>query len=339
MTTFSAIKLHFQTPLHLSKGGSDYDESRQWLSSDTLSAALVACAVQISNRKLSDDEVEKFLAGFQVSSAFPFFGEEYFFPKPLLDGLEIDDPDLRKTEKQVAWYGKSWFEKWLNGSTERFGKADLSENCRFLSDSKTARETPFIRTNVEQRVVVPRDGSGEDAEPMTFYQERVYFERRDLDKPDKPSAGLFFLYKITDEPQRMLFDAALRLLADNGIGTDRTTGNGAFEFEKTEISLRLPDPTVATRHIALSLYCPKQEELDEPMLQLSGYQLIERGGYLASPAEENWTAWRKRSVWMFREGSVFPMPLAGRWVDLQPSIFKNQALAHPVWRDGRGFFI
>jgi CRISPR-associated protein Csm4 len=330
MTTFSAIKLHFQTPLHLSVGGSDYDESRQWLPSDTLSAALVACAVQVSDRKLSDDEVEKFLAGFQVSSAFPFFGEEFFFPKPLLDGLEIDDPDQRKIEKQVAWYGKSWFEKWLNGSTERFGKADISENCRFLSDSRAARETPFMRTNVEQRVVVPREGSGEDAEPMTFYQERVYFEK---------DAGLFFLYKITDETQRNLFEAALRLLADNGIGTDRTTGNGAFEFERTNITLHLPAPVVATRHISLSLFCPKREELDEKMLLASGYQLIQRGGYLASPAEENWTAWRKRSVWMFREGSVFPMSLTGKWVDLQPTILKNQALAHPVWRDGRGFFI
>jgi CRISPR type III-A-associated RAMP protein Csm4 len=328
MTTFSAIKLKFRTPLHLSMGGFDYDESRQWLPSDTLSAALVACAVQVSEEKLTDSEVEKFLAGFQVSSAFPFFGEEYFFPKPLLGGLEIDDSEHRKAEKQVAWYGKSWFEKWLNGSNERFSLGKLSENRRFLSDSKAACETHFMRTNVEQRVVVPREGSGEDAEPATFYQERVYFEE---------GAGLFFLFKIGDEAQRMLFDAALRLLADNGIGTDRTTGNGSFDFEKTEISL--PHPTAATRHIALSLFCPKREELDEKTLLASGYQLIQRGGYLASPAEENWTAWRKRSVWMFREGSVFPKPLSGKWVDLQPSILKNQQDAHPVWRDGRGFFV
>jgi CRISPR-associated protein Csm4 len=330
MTTFSAIKLHFKTPLHLSVGGSDYDESRQWLPSDTLSAALVACAVQVSERKLSDGEVEKFLAGFQVSSAFPFFGAEYFFPKPLLDSFEIDDSDQRKVEKQVAWYGKSWFEKWLIGSNAKFNVADVSENGHFLSDTKAARETQFMRTNVEQRVLVPRDGSGEDAEPMTFYQERVYFEN---------GAGLFFIYKITDETQRSLFDAAIRLLSDNGIGTDRTTGNGAFEFEKTDIELQLSDPPADKRHIALSLFCPKREELDETTLLNSGYLLIQRGGYLASPAEENWTAWRKRSVWMFREGSVFPMPLSGKWVDLQPSILKNQALAHPVWRDGRGFFI
>jgi len=330
MTTFSAVKLHFRTPLHLSVGGFDYDESRQWLPSDTLSAALVACAVQVSDHKLSNAEVEKFLAGFLVSSAFPFFGEEYFFPKPLLDGLEIDDADLRKTEKQVVWYGKSWFEKWLNGSTNQFAVANVSENSRFLSDSKAAREVRFMKTNVEQRVVVPREGSGEDAEPATFYQERVYFEK---------DSGLFFLYKITDETQHTLFDAALRLLADNGIGTDRTTGNGNFEFEKTTISLQLPEPTATTRHITLSLFCPKREDLHEKTLLSSGYQLIQRGGYLASPAEENWTAWRKKSVWMFREGSVFPMPLAGKWVDLKPDILKNQALAHPVWRDGRGFFI
>lgn len=330
MKTFSAIKLHFKTPLHLSVGGFDYDESRQWLPSDTLSAALVACAVQVSEQKLSDAEVEKFLAAFRVSSAFPFFGEEYFFPKPLLDGLEIDDPNERKTEKQVVWYGKSWFEKWLNGSKEKFGVSDLSENRRFLSDSAIARRTVFMKTNVEQRVVVPRWNDGQEAETATFYQERVYFEE---------GAGLFFFYEVLDESQRGLFDAALCLLADNGIGTDRTTGNGSFEFEKTDIALRLPAPSADSRHISLSLFCPEKEEIDKDTLSESGYQLIQRGGYLASPAEENWTVWRKRSVCMFREGSVFPKPMTGKWVDLQPSILKNQPSAHPVWRDGRGFFL
>ncbi len=331
MTTFSAIQLHFKTPLHLSTGGFDYDESRQWLPSDTLSAALVACAVQVSGGSVSSEaDVKKFLAGFRVSSAFPFFRDEYFFPKPLLGGLEIDDADERKSEKQVAWYGKTWFEKWLNGLAEEFSLSKLSENRRFLSDSAAARDTVFMKTNVEQRVVVPRWGEDDETETVTFYQERVYFE---------PGAGLFFLFEITDETQRKLFESALALLADNGIGTDRTTGNGAFDFEKTELKLNLPDPATATRHIALSLFCPKKEEMDKETLLSSGYQLIQRGGYLASPADENWTAWRKRSVWMFREGSVFPARMAGKWVDLQPSILKNESLRHPVWRDGRGFFV
>lgn len=329
MTRFTAIKLNFKTPLHLSTGSFDFDESRQWLPSDTLSAALVACAAQVPEVIMSDDSVEKFLAGFQVSSAFPFFGEEYFFPKPLLDSLEISDPEARKMEKQVAWYGKSWFEKWLNGSKDKFDLSDLSENHRFLSDSATARITQFMRTNVEQRVVVPRDG-GEESETATFYQERVYFEK---------NAGLFFLYTITDETQRSLFEAALRLLADNGIGTDRTTGNGVFEFEKTEVSLRLPNPTTATRHITLSLFCPKREDIDEKTLLSGGYQLIQRGGYLSSPADENWTAWRKRSVWMFMEGSVFPKKMVGRWnINLRPEN-TIEKITHPIWRDGRGFFI
>ncbi|MDX1912600.1 MAG: type III-A CRISPR-associated RAMP protein Csm4 [Saprospiraceae bacterium] len=330
MTPFSAIKLKFNSPLHLSMGGFDYDESLQWLPSDTLSAALVACAVQVSESSMSNEEVEDFLCGFQVSSAFPFFGEEYFFPKPLLDGLQIDDPDERKAEKQVVWYGKSWFEKWLNDSRDQFNVSKLSENHRFLSDVAAARDTVFMKTNVEQRVVVPRTGDSEEADANTFYQERVYFEK---------GAGLFFLFEIKEEKWRTLFEAALRLLGDNGIGTDRTTGNGCFDFEKTMLQFNLPNPTTAQTHIALSLFCPKKEEIDTKMLLSSGYQLIKRGGYLASPSNENWTAWRKRSVWMFREGSVFPASMKGKFVDLQPSILKNQASAHPVWRDGRGFFV
>lgn len=330
MSTFSAIKLHFNSPLHLSTGSQDYDESRQWLPSDTLSAALVACAVEVSEGTLSNLEVEDFLAGFRVSSAFPFFGDEFFFPKPLLGGLEIDDDDERKAEKQVAWYGKTWFEKWLNGSKDKFNVSNLSENRCFLTDSSAARTIHFMKTNVEQRVVVPRWGEGDKAETQTFYQERVYFEK---------DAGLFFLFEITDEKCRALFQAALNLLGENGIGTDRTTGNGCFSFEKTQLEFNLPDAATATRYIALSLFCPSQDDLDDKTLLSSGYQLIERGGYLASPATENWMAYRKRSVWMFREGSVFPARMNGRFVDLQPPIIKNLTDTHPVWRDGRGFFI
>ncbi len=136
-------------------------------------------------------------------------------------------------------------------------------------------------------------------------------------------------------------------MADNGIGTDRTTGHGQFEFDEKKdvepITLNLPDN--ATHQLSLSLYCPEQTEISA-QLDKSYYDLIKRGGFIASPADDNHLTIRKKTVYMFAEGSLFPnvADRKGKIVDLKPDDVGLQekgqtALQHPIWRDGTGIFL
>jgi len=103
--------------------------------------------------------------------------------------------------------------------------------------------------------------------------------------------------------------------------------------------LELPDIPDANQIMLLSLYIPAKEEMKKLRLQAARYELLLRGGYIAGSEEESFRHLRKRSVYMFNVGSLFPVnkPLTGRIVDLAPAW--NDGRMHPVFRSGRPFYI
>lgn len=337
--TFHYFKLRFHAALHLAKGKSDYDEGERTLHSDTLQAALYACALQLG---ASEAEAYAMMQGSSVSSAYPFFGGEFFFPKPyarIQPIAEESEDKQAKPLKKIKFIGKSFFEDFCTGNFQKSiakGK-HLFSSGQFVSDHpdltatlQTGRKTlsaekvAIAQSEVNQRVTIPPDYCA-DATP--YYTDRMFFHEQ---------AGLYFLARFEGGKPPALFEQALRLLADNGIGTDRSVGNGSFEcIEQGQLTLKLPDN--ANAQLNLSLYCPQQAELTETLLDQSSYQIVKRGGYLASAEEEDNITLRKRSVYMFEEGSVFPVAdLKGKIVDLKPAI---EDVKHEVWRDGRGLFI
>jgi len=92
------------------------------------------------------------------------------------------------------------------------------------------------------------------------------------------------------------------LLGENGVGSDRNTGNGQFiaTFEK-EIPFHIP--TDGERQINLSLYCPNDKEEAAQMLDKeSAFRLVKRGGFIASPTYIDHITYRKKSIYMIAEG-------------------------------------
>lgn len=337
--TFHYFKLRFHSALHLAKGKSDYDEGERTLHSDTLQAALFACALQLG---ASEREAYAMMQNTRVSSAYPFFGDEFFFPKPYarIQPIAGESEDKQaKPLKKVKFLGKSFFEDFCTGNSQKSisRSKHLLSGGQFVSDhpdlsaalqagrkTLAAEKVAIIRSEVNQRVTIPPDYCT-DATP--YYTDRMFFHEQ---------AGLYFLAQFEGGKPQTLFEQALCLLADNGIGTDRSVGNGSFEcIERGQLSLQLPDN--ANAQLNLSLYCPERTELTEALLDQSSYQIVKRGGYLASAEDVDNITLRKRSVYMFEEGSVFPETnLTGKIVDLKPTITDVQ---HEVWRDGRGFFI
>lgn len=318
---FDCVKLRFSTPLHLSRGREQFDESAKVLHSDTLAAALFIAARQLG---APENEALAMLDGIRLSSAFPFWAEEYFFPKPMIrlpfGWKDLPEEKQGKPFKKIRFLGKSWFEKMLHGEQDIIDANKHLAQKEYLSDHSVAT---VYKADVTQRVTIQPDYS-DDAKP--FYTERLYFGEK---------AGLYVLVQWQDENVKELFQRAFRMLGDLGIGTDRSVGNGFFEPTFESLQLRVPDR--ASHQCALGLYLPAANELTNEDLDDSAWNLTKRGGYLAGAPDLDHITLRKRSVFMFEEGSVFPRkPLTGKREDLRPDW---QGLEYKVWRDGRPVFV
>lgn len=337
---FTLFKLHFTSPLHLAKGKSEYDSSEDILHSDTLKSALAVCALQL----YEDKNVKEFLESFKISSAFPFYKDELFFPKPnflnpetQLFTFENDEKQKvkqRKKVKKIKWIGKEYFIKLLKGVPLKFDDKKY-QNETFLSE-KLTKEDKIYTSETQERVQIPRVlGESEDTQP--YYVDRLYFDK---------NAGLFFLLETKDKDIITKIENCLKLLGDNGLGTDKNVGNGQFSFSKENLDLPMIDD--ANYQINLSLYCPDNEELQiikDKRKNLS-YNLIKRGGWLASPENPDHISLRKKSIFMFGEGSIFPKnnkDLEGKIVDLKPENEKLKemkvSINHEIYRDGKSIFL
>ena len=140
----------------------------------------------------------------------------------------------------------------------------------------------------------------------------------------------------SDLTYRAAFDHVLTMLADEGIGGERSVGYGAFACKEDESLLALNDPAPGGLAFLLSRYHPQKVEL--PAV-LSGdgtaYKLTSVSGWLHS-----WdgAAQRRKRLWLVAEGSIVRVTgsgILGDVADVRPSYEGSSAVfPHPVWRYG-----
>src|SRR5690625_572471 len=111
---YKVVKLLFRSPLHIHRNKGDYDTSEEMLHSDTISSALAAMGYRMYD---SFDGFD-FLNNITISSAFPFYGDQYFLPKPMMripvkiDGYSEEESSAEaKKLKTLQYIEKSIFEK------------------------------------------------------------------------------------------------------------------------------------------------------------------------------------------------------------------------------------
>lgn len=314
MARYATIKLCHLSPLHMGTGRESYDTSSAWLHSDTLASALASLKAQ-----RGDGDVGEFLSQFVVSSAFPFYKDILFLPKAH-GRVHFANEDIhRKNLKRVAFIEQSLWTKLASGVQLSDRDADIDGSLMYPKGMHCAMVSC---TQTTQRVRVYAD-STKDAEP--FFFEWRYFDH---------DAGLYFLTTATNQ----LLDEVVALtmmLGETGLGTDRNVGGGHFDVEVSELDIC--DTPDADAQMLLSMYIPTQEELPCLNLPDARYGLLRRGGFAAGSSNERLRHLRKRSVYMFDEGSVFPTTasLKGTIVDLRPD-WDNTAM-HPMLRSGRPF--
>lgn len=330
----------FKGGLHLARGlRNAYDKSHKVVHSDMLKSAIFVNALELfGTEKIS----EIFLKSFKVSSCFPFYKSNtvgeilHFFPSPAslgaLHQVGLLEEGMEKQIRKVEWIEQSDFEYLLSGAASQLALSKSSIAGSFLSQTKKPLTDLvlqddckyIIKSDPFQHVSIDRNHA---VDSVPFYVDKIYFHE---------NAGLFFLVSCNNAETLKLIAAAMRLLADTGIGTDRNNGNGQFSLCEGELNLDVPED--ANYELNLSLYLPEKEEIPAN-LDDTFFGLIKRGGYISSPQNSNHLTIRKRSVYMFKEGSVFPKPdkpRNGKIVDLKPDF---ATLNHPIYRDGQSIFL
>ncbi len=366
MAELTVYRLTFHSGFHLGARGVDLEESAEHIPSDTLFAALVDAALRTGGG------VEDFVAPCQrgdpsllLTSAFPFAGSVLFFPMPvpldrwfgpetlrnrskelkkvrfvsealfrrMLDGEQMDDwlfPEKEEAEpaRGVALQGGTL---WLTAEETK----GLPEEMRVRPNRLYAlREHTVFRAHQVPRVTLDRMTSASNI----FHAGRVSFF---------PGCGLWFgVQWRKDAPAlRDLFLRALALLADDGLGGERTVGYGGFTWTEQK-GLALHDPADGGLIWLLSRYHPhmpdsgppddpRPGELPDALTGSPGYALTAVAGWLRT-----WegAAQRRRRLWLIAEGSLVRAVGPGPWGDLTDVRPRYQNpdgdLPHPVWRYG-----
>lgn len=300
------VKLKPKSSLHLGIKEGWMEGTETFIHSDTLFSAFCHSYLLLYGEKKLKNLLDRFLKDsppFFISSSFPFWNNEFYFPLP-----KNQIPEEKRLKK-VQFVVKEDFERLLEG--ER-----LNEGMKVIPtlDGKTPLEIQNLPHVSLSRL------SNQPGEEF-FHSGEVWF---------KGDAGLFFLINFMDKNFEDEFKATINLIADEGIGGDRSSGKGLFERpEFREIEIKLPEE--ADGFLTLSLYFPQKEEVSN--LSNGFYDLIERKGYIFSPYSQSL---RRKSVRMFVEGSVFPKSeIKGGVVDVTPEIFEP----HKVYRYGLPFTI
>ena len=315
-------RLKFKSPLHISSRGVGFEQVSHMIHSDTLFGAIVDCWFNLY------PEDESIIFGnsesppFLVSSAFPYFGECEFFPKPYSSKVETDEI---KALRKVQFIEKSVFFKILSGEVFRFESQHTTGGGNFWIDNSSDSIFPRLWVVEETpRVVIDRYTGSTNH----YFVSELYFEEK---------AGLFFLVKFKDRNLIEKFETALRFLGDQGLGLDRSSGKGLFNIEKTT-GFEYPKPEKTNRFLTLSLYHPSRKEIETFLLENASYDMVYRGGWITSNGRG--TPYRRQVLTMFAEGSVFsgdPDKLYGDMPTVISSTFKPQDMDHKVYRYGCAF--
>jgi CRISPR-associated protein Csm4 len=305
----SVCNLKPKGPLHLGERENWREGSGIYIHSDTLFSAFCHCYQFL----YSTEELEKLLKLFEdnqppflFSSAFPCWKGLYYFPVPL------NQFPGTKEVKKIKFIEKAGLEKLLAGEKIE----SLISDYRCIPSHEKPAE-PWVIENTP-RVSLNRRSNHPLEEGGFFHFGLVFYH------PD--DAELYFLIQYKNSDYKKRVEATIRLIADEGIGGDRSSGKGLFHYPVfSEINLDIPSEYDGI--MTLSLYFPNDDELTG--IKDGFYELIERKGYIYSPVN---VSLRRKSERMFTEGSVFPKSpeRKGKLVNVTPNIFTN----HSVYRYG-----
>lgn len=338
-----AFSLAMQTPLHVGRAGIGFEETIEYVPSDTLFSALVVTWLQMGEYALVDEIENSFKTtpALQLSSAFPTIGGVRLLPRPRLNftgqkgtsAPESAEQPERKKFKKVQWVSEKVFQH-ITNHADGLSLENLWREAKLVQDGSvwvSESERNQIATALDKNadhdlagwqvarvphVVVDRNSSAS----TLYHVGRVHFAEK---------SGLWFLVR-GDVAWLDRVERALLLLADEGIGGQRSRGHGRFDLD-SQVDVPTFGATDGNYQILLSRVAPKAEEMDLLRAKNSRYDLVTVGGYSTYPGRESVV---RRRVRLLAEGSIIQNSQTppGQLVDVKPEI-----VDHPIYRYGYGF--
>jgi CRISPR-associated protein Csm4 len=313
---YCLYKLRFKTALHIGEdsGGSHLASSEITIHADTLYSALCIEALKtggqtqlkaLYNIAKNDD--------LRLSDLFPFIGEEYYLPKPVISidsQNQNDGVKDRKEFKKLAYIPATGFLDYISYLKGK-GEFDV-EKVKCINQDLSGMGSSEVRNCAAI--------SGRE-ETLPYYV-GTYSFRSDKKKPE---CGLYLIVGFKDEDAQKLVERLLNSLSYSGIGGKRTSGLGKFELDDV---IFLDDAYCQSQKIlnqllcgqntnikmALSVCLPQDNELDEAA-ENSSYLLVRRGGFVQSTSYAQ-DPLKKQVIYAFGAGSCFKKPFHGDVYDV-----------------------
>lgn len=319
-------------------GEGSLDESGEMLHSDTLFSALANIYALAFDKAdyfigLAENDKIRFSSGL---FGLEFVAEQkrvFFVPKPELK-YETDE-EYRKKAKKIQFVSLGALKaisEIRSGDSAKINFNDFSFiGSKFLATKDEMMNYDFENEKFISVLTAPKVFVRKEVKEDAFYHEsNLQFIPIQNDEGKTLAFGFFYvlLEHQLNETEFQEFQAAVRILADEGIGGSRSTGCGHIEQVKfEEITLN----ATGNSHLGLSLVSPKD---DAEFKAAKQYDLVIRGGG-SMGAFGDYKKHRKRARFI-REGAIFDSEIKGRLVDVSPD---DNTLQHKVWRNGINFSI
>lgn len=298
---YKIYKMYFKTGVRCGMGKTELNSIE--IPSDIIFSAIINEASKIYEENLNnilDCFINRKLL---LSDAFPFIGEEYLLPKPLISFVkESGDSTEKKLYKKISHIPISKFEEYIGGKSKPQEILDKTENLGNMQ--------------VDPRIQKKFEGDN------NIYYISYYRFNKDC--------GLYFVLAFEDDECEEIFDNIIYALSFTGIGGKKTSGLGKFEIVEENLPKELFGKINTQKaNMLLNSSMAREDELYK-INEDSKYTLIRRGGLIYSEhskASEIVTK-RKRTMHFFKAGSIFNNKFEG-------DIFRvDDGFVHPVYRYG-----
>ena len=302
--------------------------TRSMIPSDVLFGAFCHAFRLLRSERCLKDLLDEFVddssaTPFILSSAYPYWEETLFFPKPILyqsrdRALQGESSSRRSNLGDAKFLDHNLWSKYLEGDWDAIGYMARDARLSTRGDLLSIQEIPdmLYLTSERPRVAVDRHNS---VSTLHHVKSLEFAE---------PNAGAHFLAIFRDQDMLNEFYSALQLLQHEGIGGERSSGYGRFRCEPPE-ELYFSDFEEPNWFTSLSLFMPSKNEAESSAQGY--YALSTRGGWVYSSHVKNY---RKKTIRMFTEGSAFPNSgQIGSLVDVTPTILTS----HRTFRYGLSF--
>jgi CRISPR-associated protein Csm4 len=347
MGVWKLVKLNFgRSPAHFGELGIGMEETSDRVRSDALFSAWVSIYARLFGKDAIEELFRMFpskqnpdlIPPFRISSTFIYreVGEDtiYYLPRPLKFPINYPDDDLDffKSYKKLSYLPLKIWQRWYQGNAfnPQADKDELITYAKFgKSNGELYKAGAFDYGKAYKIDKVPKVAIDRVTRATNFYH--TGFVQFQWEKSKSP-AGLYFLLELSKEGEKLAnkLQAAFHLLGEEGLGGERSSGAGRFDFEWLELPQiwkEVVDFASGNQHTLMSLFW--DNIITTEFLEKASYEIQERGGWIAQ------TQLRRKMVRMFAEGSVFPIQPQGKLIDVTPKDENgNYKTHHLIYRSG-----